>query len=65
MIAIKVNPRDKARWEEQKAKLKMKFPKLKEVDLNFEQNMKEEMLYQLEMKLGIPVNELQTLIEKL
>jgi hypothetical protein len=64
MIAIKVNPRDRARWEEQKAKLKRKFPKLKEVDLNFEQNLKE-MLKQLEMKLGIPVNELQTLIEKL
>lgn len=65
MIAAKVNTELKANWEAQKAKLKARFPKLTDEDLNFEENGKDEMLKKLETKLAIPANELLTLLQTL
>jgi hypothetical protein len=49
-------------WEAQKAKLKLKFPKLTDADLNFDETKKNEMLSKLQVKLGRTVKELQVII---
>jgi hypothetical protein len=55
----------KARWETQKAKLKSRFPKLKDEDLNFGEDRIEEMLNHLEPKLAITVDELKLILDSL
>jgi hypothetical protein len=65
MKAIKVNTVIKPTWVEQKAKLKAKFPKLTDDDVNFDESWKSEMLRRLELKLAIPVAELQILMKAL
>jgi thymidylate synthase len=52
-------------WEEQKDKLKLKFPKLTDADLNFDESKKFEMLTQLQVKVGRTAKELQEIIESL
>jgi hypothetical protein len=58
MLAIK-------NWEAQKAKLKLKFPKLTDADLNFDETKKNEMLSKLQVKVGRTTKELQVIIETL
>lgn len=52
-------------WEEQKAKLKLKFGVLSEEDLVFEPGKKEQMLENLQLKLGKTRSQLLALIETL
>jgi hypothetical protein len=65
MIAINTIKNPKSNWEAQKAKLKLKFPKLTEGDLNFDETHKLEMLKHLEPKLSIPPEELSLIMESL
>jgi hypothetical protein len=65
MIAINTVKNPKSNWEAQKAKLKLKFPKLTEADLNFDETNKYEMLKHLEPKLAIPPEELLLIMESL
>ncbi len=52
-------------WEVQKSKLKIKFPKLKDTDLDFDERDKDEMLVRLQDIIGKTKKELQTIIETL
>jgi hypothetical protein len=54
-----------SRWEDQKSKLKLSFPKLTDADLNFDESEKFEMLTQLQSKVGRTVQELKVIIETL
>ena len=65
MISNKMAFRLKSNWDLKKAKLKARFPKLTEVDLDFDETQMKEMLAKLEFKLAIPSNELQLSIETL
>jgi hypothetical protein len=62
MIATKASTAQRLEWEAQKAKLKATFPKLTEEDLNFDATKKNEMLSNLEVKLGMTIKELQVII---
>ncbi len=55
----------KGNWEQQKAKLKMKFAVLTDNDLMFEEGKKEEMMGRLQIKLGQTKEELQKVIAAL
>jgi len=55
----------KGNWLEQRAKLKQKFAVLTDDDLLFEQGKKEEMLGNIQVKLGKTKEELQKIIEAL
>lgn len=48
----------KGTWEEQKGKLKQKFAELTDNDLMFEEGKKEEMMGNLQVKLGKTKEEL-------
>lgn len=50
------------RWKEQKAKLKIRFIKLQDSDLIFEEGKKEEMITKLEIKLGKTRDELLNIL---
>lgn len=52
-------------WEMQKDKLKLKFPKLTDADLDFDESNKFEMLTKLQSKVGRTTKELQVIIETL
>ncbi len=52
-------------WEKQKAKLKQKYAKLTDDDLEFIEGKKEEMLAKLQIIFGKTREELIQLIEKL
>lgn len=65
MMATNAVKSPKANWEAQKAKLKSKFPKLTDEDLNFDETRKDEMLNRLEPKLAITTQELKLIIETL
>ncbi len=52
-------------WNEQKAKLKAKFPVLTDADLLFEEGKKDEMLKKISVKLGKTKEELAALISGL
>lgn len=52
-------------WNEQKGKLKAKFPILTDADLNFEEGKKEEMFKKISGKLGKTKEELAVIISKL
>ena len=54
-----------ARWQAQKAKLKLSFPKLTDDDLNFDETHKVEMLKHLEPKLAMTAAELSVIMETL
>jgi hypothetical protein len=51
-------------WQDQKAVLKVKFKKLTEADLDFEENRKNEMLSRLALKLGMTTREILRIIER-
>lgn len=55
----------KGNWEQQSVKLKAKFNTLKDSDLTFEIGKKEEMMDQLQVKLGKTKDELKAIIETL
>ena len=55
----------KANWETQKAKLRLRFPKLTEADLNFDESNKRDMLNKLQGIVGMTAKELQVIIETL
>ena len=53
------------KWEEQKGKLKQKFASLTDDDLLFAEGKKEEMMGNLQIKLGKTKDELQKFIADL
>jgi len=55
----------KGNWNEQKGKLKQKFSNLTDNDLMFAEGKKEEMLGQLQVKLGKTKAELHEIISAL
>ena len=55
----------RAKWQAQKAKLKLTFPKLTDEDLNFDETQKQEMLKHLEPKLAMTSAELTAIMETL
>jgi len=55
----------KSSWNEQKSKLKAKFPTLTDADLQYENNKKEEMLTKVQTKLGKTKEELDTIMSGL
>lgn len=52
-------------WHEIRENLKMKFAKLTDNDLLFEENQKTELMNRLHQKLGIPKEEIQKIISDL
>lgn len=62
---MKGAPRNKANWNEQKGKLKKKFPILTDKDLTFETGKKDEMFDKLQVKLGKSKAELHKIVEAL
>lgn len=52
-------------WSEQRAKLKTQFPDLTDADLTFEEGKKDQMLVNLQAKLGKTQAEFDTLIASL
>ncbi len=52
-------------WEVQKAKLRLRFPKLTEADLDFDERNKYDMLNRLQGIVGMTTKELQVIIETL
>jgi hypothetical protein len=65
MVAQKISVGGKPGWIAQKAKLRVKFPKLTDADLNYDESRKREMLNSLEIKLAMTSQELQVIIETL
>ncbi|MDX1941106.1 MAG: general stress protein CsbD [Saprospiraceae bacterium] len=55
----------KSNWNDQKAKLKVKFPALTDHDLTFEEGKKGEMFEKIQTKLGKTKEELQQVIAAL
>jgi hypothetical protein len=53
------------KWNEQKAKLKKKFPSLTNNDLRYKEGRKNEMFENLRIKLGVSVEEWKKIIEKI
>lgn len=61
-----MNPTElKGVWTEQKAKLKKKFPVLTDADLTYAEGKKEDMLCNLQEKLGKTKEELNKIISEL
>jgi len=52
-------------WNSKKEKIKLKFPGIRDQDLNFYEGKEKEMMEMLEYKLGIPKLELAKIIETL
>ena len=52
-------------WNEQKVKLKAKFPNLSDEDLKYEEGQRDEMLKDLQAKLGKSKEELAAIISAL
>ena len=52
-------------WDAQKAKLKSRFPKITDADLNFDERFKDTMLNKLQGIVGRTKKELQAIIETL
>jgi uncharacterized protein YjbJ (UPF0337 family) len=60
-----INSDLKGNWNDQKSKLKKKFPALTDKDVYFEIGRKNEMLATLQVKLGKTKEELHKIIEAL
>lgn len=65
MIATKTLITTKAAWEDKKAKLKIKFPQLTDIDLYFKEAKRDEMISNVQVKLGKTVKELKLILETL
>lgn len=65
MTAAKTSTPSTSDWNAQKARLKAKFPRLTDADLNFEATRKQEMLTKLQVRVGRTARELQVIIETL
>ena len=55
----------KGNWNDQKAKLKVKFPTLTDADLRYEEGKKDEMLKKVQVKVGKTKQELAEIISAL
>ncbi len=55
----------KVSWDDQKVKLKAKYPNLSDGDLHFEPGKKDKMLHKIQTKLGKSADELQQIISEL
>jgi uncharacterized protein YjbJ (UPF0337 family) len=55
----------KPNWDEQKIKLKAKYPNLSESDLHFESGNKDKMYHKIQTKLGKSSDELAKIISEL
>jgi uncharacterized protein YjbJ (UPF0337 family) len=55
----------KGNWSEQKSKLKAQFPTLTDADLQYENGKKDEMLTNVQTKLGKTKEELDTIMSGL
>lgn len=65
MIASKAARGLKADWGRQKTKLKAKFPRITDSDLDFDETRKNEMLTKLQLITGRTAKELQMIMETL
>lgn len=65
MIATKTPITPKTAWEVKKAKLKIKFPRLTDIDLYFKEAKRDEMISNVQVKLGKTVKELKSILEAL
>ena len=52
-------------WDEQKVKLKAKYPNLSEGDLHFDPGKKDKMMHKIQTKLGKSSDELIKIISEL
>jgi phosphorylcholine metabolism protein LicD len=55
----------KISWDDQKIKLKAKYPNLSESDLHFEPGKKDKMYHKIQTKLGKSADELTKIISEL
>lgn len=55
----------KATWDDQKVKLKAKYPNLSDSDLHFEPGKKDKMFHKIQTKLGKSSDELEKIISEL
>jgi uncharacterized protein YjbJ (UPF0337 family) len=55
----------KISWDEQKVKLKAKYPNLSEGDLHFDAGKKDKMMHKIQTKLGKSADELNKIISEL
>lgn len=55
----------KANWDDQKVKLKSKYPNLSDSDLHFEPGKKDKMFHKIQTKLGKSSDELTKIISEL
>jgi hypothetical protein len=58
-------PSMKETWDKQKAKLKKKYPSLRDTDLRYDEGKKGVMWEKLQLKLGLTKEELRKLIASL
>jgi hypothetical protein len=65
MIASKAAQALRADWGRQKTKLKAKFPRITDSDLDFDETRKNEMLTKLQLITGRTAKELQMIMETL
>jgi uncharacterized protein YjbJ (UPF0337 family) len=65
MSADNISRNTRGIWEEQKAKLKAKFPVLTDADLYYENGKRHDMLYNLQSKIGKSKKELEEIITAL
>ena len=65
MIVTKTTGNLISQWNAIKIKLKVSFPQLAETDLNFEEVQKNEMLRNIQSKLGKSTQELKFIIDTL
>jgi hypothetical protein len=63
MLSPKLALELKTKWEAKKALLKKKFPQLTEADLDYDENRKNQMYSNLQLKTGRTIRELQDIIE--
>lgn len=55
----------KISWDDQKVKLKAKYPNLSDSDLHFEAGKKDKMMHKIQTKLGKTENELIKIMSEL
>ena len=65
MIASKAAAALKADWGRQRTKLKAKFPRITDADLDFDETRRNEMLTKLQLVTGRTAKELQIIMETL
>jgi hypothetical protein len=64
MLSPKVINAFQSKWEIKKAELKIKFPRLTDADLNFDEDEKNKMLVKLAVRLTMTTRELGEIIDR-